>query len=246
MQFRLVLALLIIVGVYWLMAKYRRLPANKRKQWLFKVGVGTAIALVLLAVVAGRVHWLGGVAAALVGFAKFGVTRLLPLMRIVNGLGGNLKNTPFGNPVFSTPFLRVQLNLHMKSMTGEVIEGPHKGASLAQLTPSELTELEVHYEQKDARSYYLIRAFRQTFNQNKSQQPPPYNPPSVGEPTYQEALLILGLDSFSEQNLPDKKTVTLAHRRLMQKIHPDRGGNDYLASRVNIAKEVVLKTLAKE
>jgi len=241
MTLRLVIALALITSIFWLMKRYRTLPEKQRKQWLIKMAVGAFVVLMLLAVVTGRVHWLGGLLAAALGFAKFGVNmfaRAFPFVRLFG-------RHAFGNPVFSTSFLKVQLDLQTNSVTGIVIEGPYKGSELHHLNDEQLAELEAHYQKHDRRSYYLIRVLRQSgqHSQHHHQQQSKQDYSSVSDPSYNEALQVLGLESYIGNNELDKKTVIQAHKRLMQKLHPDRGGNDYLASRVNVAKEIVLKKL---
>ena len=63
--------------------------------------------------------------------------------------------------------------------------------------------------------------------------PPP--PDTGGNMSRREALAVLGLeDNASEED------IVAAHRSLIQKLHPDRGGNDYLAAKINQAKDRLL------
>ena len=53
--------------------------------------------------------------------------------------------------------------------------------------------------------------------------------------TRAEALSVLGLaDDATDED------IVSAHRTLIQKLHPDRGGNDYLAAKINEAKDFLL------
>jgi hypothetical protein len=55
--------------------------------------------------------------------------------------------------------------------------------------------------------------------------------------TREEAALILGVDANAT---PEQ--VRDAHRRLIQKNHPDVGGTDYLAAKINQARDILLQT----
>ena len=91
------------------------------------------------------------------------------------------------------------------------------------------------------RAWKFFDNFRKSRGNHQQQSSAPDGPGGPGSNTsgnidLAESYKILGLEPGATQ-----QEIIEAHRKLMNKIHPDRGGSDYLASRINQAKEALLK-----
>ncbi len=69
--------------------------------------------------------------------------------------------------------------------------------------------------------------------QKQDQHPPPAQ--RRGGMSVSEALQVLGLKAGASAD-----DIKLAHKRLIKDFHPDKGGSDYLAAKINEAKDILL------
>lgn len=131
-----------------------------------------------------------------------------------------------------TATLAMRLDLASGAMSGRVLRGDFAGRELAELSRAELVGLMARCATDDPESVALIEAWLDRTDPEWREQPPPA---ATGPMTRAEALAVLGLeDGASEAD------IRAAHRRLMQSAHPDRGGSDWLAARINEARSVLL------
>lgn len=135
-------------------------------------------------------------------------------------------------------YLRMDLNHATGEIRGRVLSGRFAGRDLHTMSIDELMLLHQECAIDDRDSAALIEAYldrvhgdqwRSARNSDRSR------PVGHHEITKDEAYQVLGLRPGASRD-----AIIQAHRRLMQKLHPDRGGSDYLAAEINRAKEILL------
>jgi DnaJ homolog subfamily C member 19 len=82
------------------------------------------------------------------------------------------------------------------------------------------------------RAYRVGTGTQQQRPSSGSRQPPPRRQTGM---TTEEAYQVLGLHPGATE-----AEIRAAHHRLMRTAHPDSGGSDWLATRVNLARDVLL------
>jgi hypothetical protein len=131
-----------------------------------------------------------------------------------------------------TATLAMRLDLASGAMSGRVLRGAFEGRELAELSRADLVALMADCAANDPESVALLEAWLDRTDPEWREEPAPT---AAGPMTRAEALAVLGLaEGASEAD------IRAAHRRLMQSAHPDRGGSDWLAARINEARAVLL------
>ena len=232
---RLIL-LIAIVAVFWLLLRrIAAMPPHRRRGEYLKLGLATALVVTVLLALAGKMHWLGAAITGLLVAARQALPLIVRLFPLLGHLGRNATASPRQSTV-STRILRMHLDHESGALTGEVIDGPFRDWQLDEMNREQLESLREYCREEDDESLQLLEGYlEQRFGaQDREEKEADASPPPGGM-SRQEALDILGLDDSA-----DREAIITAHRKLMQKLHPDRGGSDYLAAKINQAKDLLL------
>jgi len=202
-------------------------------------GIGTVLVVCALAVAALMAARLIPALGAVIGALG------LPLVyRLVKGLASRAPSAggrkPNSGPHSQTSRVRTgYVEMEMEHGTGEVhgrvLNGVFVGRHIEGMKPSELAALLLECEAEDPQGARVVRAYLDKTHPGWETSAGAGSQGSHREMSRADALAILGLSGD-----PTRDAIIDAHRRLMQKLHPDRGGSDFLAAQINRAKDVLL------
>ena len=139
--------------------------------------------------------------------------------------------------------LAMELDIDTGRMRGSVLGGRFSGRDLDTLGKPELAELARELAAADPEGASLFEAYLDRRkpgwreNLNGDARAGRRDATGEGPMTEDQAYKILGLDPGAGAT-----EIRAAHRALMKKLHPDQGGSTYLASRVNQAKDFLLRS----
>jgi hypothetical protein len=248
--FRFALLLAAVILLLLFLRWFRRTPAERVAQVLKRIAIFGGIGLLALLAATGRLPWL----LAVVSAAIPAILRIVALLQVwpilqrwwrsldLGGSGGSSSGSVPGQvSTIRTRFLAMTLDHASGALDGEVLEGAYRGRRLDALELEALLDLLTLCRSADDQSAavleaYLDRRYGATWRQAEPAGSTGSATLTTGHMNREEALAILGLEP--DASAEDIRT---AHRRLMQKLHPDRGGSDYLAAKINQAKDLLLK-----
>jgi uncharacterized membrane protein YphA (DoxX/SURF4 family) len=186
----------------------------------------------LLLVITGRLPWQTAIVILFLPLASFLFKRWF-------------RSTPIHEPAsgqssqVTTRYLRMTLEHDTGELGGTVLEGAFTGRSLSSMSLDELRslvgEVSADPDSLNVLAAYLDRAHGEAWRETTGGTGRNGAAAPSGAMTQDEAYKVLGLAPGASED-----QIRAAHRKLMKLSHPDHGGSDYLASKINEAKDLLL------
>jgi DnaJ domain len=155
--------------------------------------------------------------------------------------GGRARKSQGQTSRIVTDHLEMELDHDTGEMRGRVLKGLFADRNIESLTPADMALLWQDCRITDPQSAQIIEAYldrvHATWRDDVARGESKMGRGPGGRMTPKEAIEILGLAPGASED-----EIRSAHRDLMLKLHPDRGGSTYLAAKINEAKDVALAT----
>jgi hypothetical protein len=226
----LVLAAIALAVVWFLRANPSSMAQVLRVVMVVLGGIGVGGMLIF------GLRFLPGLLPELLGLAGVAITALIA-RAVRNRSSGGFSSPGTGQRTeVGTAFLKAWIDHGSGDVGGTVLAGRYAGRTLDALTDAELVDLRTECA-ADADSLRVLEAYldrRLGADWRNAQNAPPPRGPRT-DMTREEALAVLGLAEGASND-----DIRAAHRRLIQRMHPDVGGTADLAARINRAKDVLL------
>jgi DnaJ domain len=152
---------------------------------------------------------------------------------------GRARKSPGQTSRVATEHLEMELDHDTGEMHGRVLKGLFKGRNIESLSTADMALLWQDCRHTDPPSAQIIEAYLDraypSWREDMARGESDMHRGPDGRMTVKEAFEILGLKPGASE-----EEIRRAHRDLMLKLHPDRGGSTYLAAKINEAKDVAL------
>jgi len=234
-----IIILLIVIGLLlYFVHRYKRLSADRKKQSLRLLVLSVSVGVFVILALAGKLSWIIAAFGALLPLIPR-MARLL--MRFWPALLPYFQRYQQNRqPNMQSRFVSLQIDMLSGGLKGEVLTGVFAGRSLQSLSIDELLQLLESYRRDDPESAALLGAYLDRAHAGWAE--------NTGADFKQEEAnfsmeLQQARDILGVAAKASKKEIVTAHKRLMQKLHPDRGGSDYLAQQINKARDLLLKNI---
>jgi len=229
----LLLGVAVLVLLVWAAKSFAKSDPKQAAKLMRSLGGGAALLFAAFLLIRGEIG--PAITVGVLGLGLLGWVAFWP----INIFGPRLQTAGQVSRV-RTAFLEMELDQATGRMGGRILAGPHQGASLDALDVATLVGLlgAIDAGSRDLLAAYLDRrqpGWRE-YAQGDAGAGRGRASARSGKMTEEEAYQILGLQPGA-----GAQDITRAHRSLIKKLHPDQGGSNYLAARVNEAKDVLLR-----
>ena len=166
------------------------------------------------------------------------ILRILPMWQLFKGSSASAMPKSNGQiSTIRTEYFLMELDHDSGNMDGSVLRGSFSERRLSDLSLEELLKILSECQDETDSAQVLVAYMDRSYpDWGDSFEGDSYeNQGLEAQIDHKLALEILGLEEPITQ-----EDVIKAHRQLMQKLHPDRGGSDYLAKKINLAKDFLV------